>query len=123
MQNDLPGRVSVFITEITPTAKAKPMSARRSISWSSALSDLRADRQQVPAGFLGARGRVEVFVKFQCRPLIVNGQFDRAAIMKAAVIAAKAHQDRFGDSWADAMSVALKAAWQAARTARAKTAN
>lgn len=99
------------------------MSSRRQLSWSNALSGLRNDRMQVPAGFLGARGRVEVFVKFQRRPLVVNGQFDRAAIMKAAGLAAKAHQERFGDSWGEAMSVALKAAWQTARTARAKTAN
>lgn len=40
------------------------MSARRSISWSNFRNDLRADRVQVPAGFLGARGRVEGMVRF-----------------------------------------------------------
>jgi len=38
--------------------------------------------------------------------------------MRAAAKAAHLHQDRFGCSWVDAMSVALKAAWGAAKLAR-----
>lgn len=43
--------------------------------------------------------------------------------MTAAAAAAKAHQLTYGSTWATAMSVNLKAAWQAARTARARAAH
>ena len=95
------------------------MSSRRSLSWLSARRDMRADRLQVPAGFLGARGRVEGLVRFGKVALVkADGSFDRAGIMSAAVAAAKAHQLSYGSTWAVAMSVSLKAAWQAARRAR-----
>lgn len=93
------------------------MSLRRSISWNAALRDLRDDRAKVPAGLVSARVRCQGFARYR-RPLVVAGRFDRAAIMAAAVEAAKAHQDHFGGSWAEAMSVALKGAWQAAKIAR-----
>ena len=93
------------------------MSLRRSLSWSSALRDLRADRAVVPAGFLSARALVECYVKTR-RPLVVAGQYDRTAIMAHAAAAAKAHQTRTGCTWAAAMSVSLKAAWQVAKAAR-----
>lgn len=100
------------------------MSIRRSLSWSTALQSLRADRQQVPAGFLGARGRVEGMVRFGKVALVkADGSFDRSGIMTAAAEAAKAHQRTYGSTWAAAMSVSLKAAWQAARTTRAKVAH
>ncbi|MCP1547000.1 MULTISPECIES: hypothetical protein [Methylorubrum] len=100
------------------------MSARRSLSWSTALSDMRNDRVQVPAGFLGARGRVEGMVRFGKVALVkADGSFNRAGIMTAAASAAKAHQLTYGSTWAVAMSVALKAAWQAARTTRARAAH
>lgn len=95
------------------------MSTRRSLSWSSALSHMRADRLQVRAGFLGARGRVELAARLGKVALVkADGSFDRAGIMTAAVAAAKAHQLSYGSTWAVAMSVSLKAAWQAARRAR-----
>ena len=93
------------------------MSFRHSISWNAALRDLRDDRAKVPAGLVSARVRCQGFARFR-RPLVVAGQFDRAAIMAAAVEAARAHQERFGCPWAEAMSVALKGAWQAAKIAR-----
>lgn len=100
------------------------MSARRSLSWSTALSDMRNDRVQAPAGFLGARGRIEAAVRFGKIALVkTDGSFDRAGIMTAAAAVAKAHQLTYGSTWAVAMSVALKAAWQAARTARARAAH
>ncbi|MDV2987660.1 UNVERIFIED_CONTAM: hypothetical protein Q9R58_25470 [Methylobacteriaceae bacterium AG10] len=100
------------------------MSARRTVSWSTALQGLRADRAQVPAGFLGARGRVEGMVRFGKVALVkADGSFDRASIMSAATAAAKDHQRVYGSTWAAAMSVSLKAAWQAARTTRAKVAH
>ncbi len=53
---------------------------------------------------------------------MVNGAYDKAAIMSAAIAAAKVHQSRTGSTWSEALSVTLKATWQlakAARTARA----
>ena len=98
--------------------------SRSNFSWSTALRDLSADRQPNPAGFLAARGYVEVMVRFGQVALVTPaGAFDRAGIMKAAAAAAKAHQERFGCSWAEAMSVSLKAAWQAAKTLRSKVAH
>ncbi len=95
------------------------MSHRRALSWSSALRDLRDDRTRAPAGFVTARARCEGFGRWT-RPLVAaSGAFDRSAIMAAATAAARAHQERFGCPWGEAMSVCLKAAWQAARAARA----
>ena len=100
------------------------MSNRRSFSWSDAKRSLQANRVQVPAGFLGARGRVEGMVRFGKVALVkADGSFDRAGIMWAASEAATAHQARFGCSRGEAMSVALKAAWQAAHTTRRKFAH
>lgn len=100
------------------------MAARRSFSWSDAKRSLQADRLQVPAGFLGARGRVELAARLGKVALVkADGSFDRAGIMKAAAQAADAHQLRFGCSRREALSVALKAAWQAAHTTRRKVAH
>lgn len=100
------------------------MVARRSLSWSNARRDMQADRVQMPAGFLGARGRIEGMVRFGKVALVkADGGFDRAGIMTAAAAAAKAHQFSYGSTWAVAMSVALKAAWQAAHTIRARIAH
>ncbi|MCK2056678.1 hypothetical protein [Methylobacterium sp. 37f] len=93
------------------------MSLNRRISWTLALRDMRNDRVQLPAGFLSARALVECFTKTR-RPLVVAGKFDRAAIMAHAAAAARAHQIRTGSTWAAAMSVSLKAAWQVAKTAQ-----
>lgn len=99
------------------------MALRRSLSWSSALRDLRDDRAKVPAGLISARVRAEGFARFRGRPLVVAGRFDRAAIMAAAVSAARAHQEQAGCTWAEAMSVALKGAWQAAKIAKGRAAH
>lgn len=92
------------------------MSLRRSISWTAALRDLRGDRAQIPAGFLGARAMVQCFARTR-GPLVVAGRYDRKAIMAHATAAAKMHQDRYGSTWGEAMSIALKATWQVAKTA------
>lgn len=76
----------------------------------------------VPAGLAGARAMVQCFARTRA-PLVVAGQFDRRAIMAHAAAAAKLHQGRYGSTWADAMSVALKAAWQAAHMARSRVAH
>ncbi|MCJ2067568.1 hypothetical protein MKK75_01910 [Methylobacterium sp. J-030] len=97
--------------------------SNRSISWNAALRDIRSDRTVVPVGFLSARARCQGFAEFRHRPLVVAGQFDRSAVMAAAASAAKAHQERHGGTWQAAMSVCLKASWQAARMARNATAH
>ncbi|MBK3401244.1 hypothetical protein H0176_26510 [Methylorubrum populi] len=100
------------------------MPRQRHLSWSTALQGLRADRAQVPAGFLCVRGRIEVAARLG-KVVLVNadGSFNLAGIMAAATVAAKEHQRVYGSTWAAAMSVALKACWQAARTTRAKVAH
>ncbi len=100
------------------------MSAQRQISRLDFRSAFQADRLQVPAGFLGARGRVEGLVRFgKISLLTATGGFNRAGIMAAAVFAARAHQERHGGSWSDAMSVSLRAAWQTASKARRSAAH
>lgn len=93
------------------------MSNRR-ISWNTALRGIRDDRASVPAGLLAAKASVTLTVRLYSRPLVVAGKFDRRAIMSAAAKAARAHRERFRCSWAEAMSVALKAAWGSAKLAR-----
>lgn len=100
------------------------MSSHRQLNWSTAMQGLRADRIQAPAGFLGARGRIEVAARLGKVALVkADGSFDRAGIMVAATKAAKEHQRTYGSTWGVAMSVSLKAAWQAARTTRARAAH
>lgn len=97
------------------------MAATRSINWSIAMKEVAAARTQRPAGLLAARGLIAA-TSAKRRPLVVSGEFDRAAIMAAAISAAKVHQGRTGSTWGEALSVTLKATWQlakAARTARA----
>jgi hypothetical protein len=100
------------------------MSLRRpAISWAVLSRSLRADRAPVVPGFLAARNRVAAFAGFRKTPLVVAGQYDRKAIMTLAADAARDHQTRYGGTWSQAMSVCLRAAWQAAKTARAATAH
>ena len=94
------------------------MSLQRKLNWSSALRGIHADRIAVPAGFVVARNRITAFAGFRKTPLVVAGKFNRSAIMTLAADAARDHQAKHGGTWAEAMSVCLKAAWQAARIAR-----
>lgn len=93
------------------------MSLRRSFSWNTALRNMASDRVQIPAGLLGARAMVQCFARTRS-PLVVAGQYDRKAIMAHATAAAKLHQERYPSTWAEAMSIALKATWQVAKAAR-----
>ncbi len=99
------------------------MSNRPAISWNSALRNLHADRIQVaPASAPLAPDRRHG--PDPPRSLVTpTGAFDRAAIMAAAVEAAKAQQRRHGTTWAAAMSVGLTAAWASARAARSALAH
>ncbi|CAA2161218.1 hypothetical protein MBRA_06378 [Methylobacterium brachiatum] len=94
------------------------MSLQRRISWNAALRDIRDDRAKIPTGLLAAKASINLTVRYDRRPLFAAGQYHRTAIMRAATKAARLHQDRFDCTWAEAMSVALKAAWSAAKMAR-----
>ncbi|TXM96973.1 hypothetical protein FV242_32700 [Methylobacterium sp. WL64] len=90
----------------------------RQISWNAALRNVRDDRAKILAGLLAAKASINMTVRYDRHPLVIAGEFDLSAIMRAATKAAHLHQARFGCSWANAMSVALKAAWGAAKLAR-----
>lgn len=93
-------------------------SRARSFSWSSALRTIKSDRAAVVPGLVLARTRITALAGFRKTPLVVAGQFNRSAIMALAAAAARDHQARHGGTWAEAMSVCLRAAWQAAKVAR-----
>lgn len=92
--------------------------AYRSISWNALSRSLHNARPVIAAGTLSAGARIAVFVRTNCRPLVIAGKYDRSAIMAAAAFAARGHRERFGCSWAEALSLCLKAAWNFAKVAR-----
>lgn len=92
---------------------------QRRVSWNAALRDIRGDRNRVAPGVISARFLIQSLNRIRRTRLVTpTGAFDRAAIMAAAVEAAKAHQLRTGAAWSGSMSVGLTAAWQAARAIR-----
>lgn len=108
------------------------MSATRHISWTAAVRDMRKDRAVVsPAdrrataadrGFsqiAANRARASVRV----RPFVVAGSYDRAAIMSAAIVAAKGRRAVTGEPWSVCLSSALKGTWQVAQAARRASAH
>ena len=97
--------------------------AHRTVSWTKLSRSLHDSRPQIPTGLLSARALCQGFVRFQRRPLVVAGKFDRSAIMAAAAVAATNLQERYGFTRAAALSTALKAAWQAAKMARTAAAH
>ena len=111
-----------MILQASNTSKAKPMPFR-TVSWTRLSRSLHDSRPVIPAGLLSARALCQGFARFQHRPFFVAGKFDRAAIMAAAAIAATNLQERHGLTRREAMSTALKAAWQAAKMARTAAAH
>ena len=95
--------------------------SRCTVSWTRIDRAGRDSRPMIPAGMLGARALVQLGAR--TRPLVVAGQYDRAAIMAAACKAATGIQERCGVSRAEAMSSALKATWQVAKAAHRATAH
>lgn len=92
--------------------------SHRTVSWTRIARAGQDSRPTIPAGFLAATAQIDFTVRATRRPLYAAGKFDRAAIMSAATKAARAHHERFGGTWAEAMSVCLAAAWRAAKLAR-----
>ena len=89
--------------------------SHRTVSWTRLSRSLHDSKPKIPAGLLSARALIQFGAR--TRPLVVGGQYDRAAIMAAACKAATGIQERCGVSRAEAMSSALKAAWQVAKAA------
>lgn len=98
------------------------MAATRSLHWATAMKEIQADRAKRPAGLLAAQGLIRA-TSAKRRPLVVAGAYDKAAIMSAAVAAARVHQARTGSTWGEALSVTLKATWKLAKAARAAAAH
>ena len=90
--------------------------SHRTVTWTQIERAGQDSRTKIPAGLLSARALIQFGAR--TRPLATAGQYDRAAIMAAACKAATGIQERCGVSRAEAMSSALKAAWQVAKAAR-----
>jgi hypothetical protein len=100
---------------------------QRFISWTAAIRDIRADRIQFAPGERQAALRQRTFADLAFRraqasarlcPLLVSGAFDRRAIMRLAVAAAKARRAVTGEGWRICVSAALQGTWRAAKVAR-----
>lgn len=103
------------------------MSLNRSISWTAAYRDMRQNRTQVSPAARHALNVANGYAKIaadrarlsaRTYPLVVAGQYDRAAIMRAATTAAKARRAATGEAWSVCLSAALKGTWTAAKAAR-----
>ena len=89
--------------------------SHRTVSWNRISRSLHDSRPAIPAGLLGARALIQFGAR--TRPLATADRYDRAAIMAAACKAAAGIMERCGVSRREAMSSALKAAWQVAKAA------
>jgi hypothetical protein len=89
--------------------------AHRTVSWTRIDRTGRDARPAIPAGLLGARALIQFSAR--TRPLATANRYNRAAIMAAACKAAPGIMERCGVSRREAMSSALKAAWQVAKAA------
>lgn len=103
------------------------MPSSRTLSWSVAIRDIRADRIYFGPGERQAisrhRGFAEVaFRRAQRsaygRSLHVSGAYDRRVIMCLAAAAAKARRAVTGEEWRVCISAALEGTWRAAKAAR-----
>jgi len=114
------------------------MSRQRSLSWSSALSSLRADRasdadRRTAFAAIHAKKLAEAQARDAARAaltaakastLFVSGSYDRAAVMRLAH--ARAKQARTAGStarWADLIRSCLRNAWSEARDQRRSAAH
>jgi hypothetical protein len=103
------------------------MPLSRAISWTAAIRDIRADRihfdpegryaalrQRALADLVLRRAQASASV---C-PLLASGTYDRRAIMRLALAAARARREATGEAWQTCMSAALQGTWWAAKAAR-----
>jgi Tfp pilus assembly protein PilV len=103
------------------------VTARRSLSWTAALSDMRADRVPVEArrAIMAAQHTAKIEAMrarrgTAARLWTADGGFDHRAIMAAAVADARCIVNGVlaGGCWRKAMSRALTEVWNAARAAK-----
>lgn len=114
------------------------MSHQRSLSWSSARSDLRADRasdadRRTAFAAIHTKKLAEAQARDDARaaltaaqssPLFVSGSFDRAAVMRLAWARAKqARASGRTAPWSDLIRFALRNAWSEAREQRRSAAH
>ena len=104
------------------------MFSARTLSWSDALLRLHADRGSVTKPERRAHTRTNAFARAAAQRarasvLVVAGRYDRAAIMRAAIVAAKARREVTGEAWGVCLSAALKGTWAVARAARLRAAH
>ena len=104
------------------------MSSTRTISWQSALRALHNDRAPVTKPERRAHTRSNAFAnaaaqRARAAVLIVAGRYDRAAIMRAAIVAAQARRSVTGEAWGVCLSAALKGIWQTTKAARLQVAH
>ena len=100
----------------------------RQLSWNAALAALHADRVPVTKLERRAHNRGNAFShaavqRARASVLVVAGRYDRAAIMRAAIVAAKARRAVTGEVWGVCLSAALKGTWAVARAARFRAAH
>lgn len=103
------------------------MALRRALSWSAAIRDIRADRIHFAPGDRQTALRQRAFADLAFRraqssaridPLLNSEAYDRRAIMRLAVAAAKARRAATGEGWRVCVSAALEGTWRAAKAAR-----
>lgn len=108
------------------------MTQRRHISWTAAVRDMRNDRFQVSPADRCISSAARAFAKLaadrarlssRVSPFVVAGAYDRSAIMRAAIVAAKARRTVTGEAWGVCLSGALKGTWQVAQAARRASAH
>jgi hypothetical protein len=101
------------------------MALRRSLDWTAARSDLARDRAAPVAHsanpmFLASMARAKALTARKvalAAPLVVAGQYDRSAIMKAALASARAERARgVSIPFSQLMSSALRTAWARAKS-------
>ena len=103
------------------------MTLRRQLSWSSAMRDLSRQRvspSAVNAMFTASLQRARALDArriVRSRPLVVNGIYDRSAIMRAAIAEARVERTRGSSvSWPQLMASALRFTWSRAKAQWAK---
>ncbi len=101
------------------------MALQRTIDWTAAMRDMRADRTKPVPGFLASRSlelaRLDRLAKEAATiPFVSGGSFDRSAIMTAAVARARLMRAK-GDKapWSKLVGFALRFAWICAKQQRA----
>lgn len=91
------------------------------------MRDLRADRGQITPDERRTLLRRETFIKIavdrarlaiHTSPLVFMGRYDRRAIMRTAIAAAKARHAATGEPWRICLSAALKGTWLVAKGMR-----